>query len=155
MQLIEEIHKIILGWEPNTKYRTEARYQNDLHNYLYQQLNLYKGGFTRKTVSVKQREKKEDCDIIINRKIGVELKLVTSKGIEKKKLTRLFEETIKNRHLHKRGVIVVLIGKVTPEIEERIRKKLKLFNSLTTTKSPIKALFETKYDILLINKGKK
>lgn len=155
MQLIEEVQKIILDWKPNTRYRTEKRHQNDLHEYLYEQLNKYRGGFTRKTISVKQREKKEDCDIIVNRKIGVEVKLVTARGIEKKKLTRLFDEAIKNRHEHKRGVIVVLVGKVTPEIEERVKIKLKLLNSLTTTKSPIKALFERKYDILLINKGRK
>lgn len=155
MQLIEEVHKTILAWEPNTRYRTEKRYQNDLQEYLYQNLNRYRGGFTKKTIAVKQREKKEDCDIIINRRIGVEVKLVTGRGINNKKLTRLFDEAIKNRHEHTRGVIVVLVGKVTPEIEERTQKRIKLLNSLTTTKSPIKALFEKKYDILLINKGRK
>lgn len=155
MNLIKEVRKTILNWKPNTRYRAEKRHQNDLQEYLYQNLNKYKSGFTKRTISVKQREKKEDCDIIINRKIGVEVKLVTSKGIEEKKLIRLFDEVIKNRHEHTKGVIVVLIGKVTPEIESRFKKKIKLLNSLTTTNSPIKALFERKYDILLINKGRK
>ena len=62
-------------------------------------------------------------------------------------------EILKNRESHPNGIIIVLVGKIKPEIERYILKKVHKIHSLTQTKGPIKALLEKKYQVLLLNKG--
>lgn len=153
MSLIEEVYEQILYWRPKRKYRAERLYQGDLQNYLQLKLNKHKGGFTRKTISVKEQSARESCDILVNNKIGVELKL-TSKGIvPNAKVTRMFDEIIKGRKSHPNGVIIVLVGRIEPEVENYIQRRINKIQTLTNSRSPIKALFEKRYEVLLVNKG--
>ncbi len=153
MKLIEEVKNIVISWTPKKKYRTEFKYENEFQEHLYSELNKYRGGFPRKTIPVKQRTDRESCDIVVSNKVGVDFKFIKSSGIDSKKLTRMFSEILKKRAQHKDGVIIVLVGKVTDQIYQRVLKRALKLEELTKTKSKLKSLFEKPYKVIVINKS--
>lgn len=153
MKIFELVKDLIHNWEPMEKYRGEENYIDDLREYLYVELNSYKGGFSKKTIEVKKTSDAPSCDILIDNKVGVDLKLTRKGEIEAGKLGRIFDEILKNRENHSKGVIFVLVGKVNPGVKGRVERRIKKITEMTKIRSPLRQFIRNDYKVELVNKG--
>ncbi len=153
MELFENLYKLIESWEPKEKYRSEKRYISDLREYLYQSLNDYSDGFSKKKINVKVQKEKESCDLLIDNLVGIELKKTMGGKIPKQKIDRIFEELLMNRDVHKRGVIFILVGNKEKEVKKYLEERINKFFKLTQVKSPLRIFRRNSYGIKFIDKS--
>lgn len=146
---LDLIHK----WEPKEKYRSEKRYIDDLQKYLYTEFNSYKGGFTKKKIEVKETKNASSCDLLIDNSVGVEIKKGIGGKIDPSKIGRIYDEILKNKEIHKKGVIFVLVGKINTNTKNRIEERIKKLAQLTKLKSILPQFIVNDYKVILVNKS--
>lgn len=152
MKIYELTLDLIHKWEPKERYRTEKKYIDDLQKYLYSEFNSYKGGFTNKKIEVKETIESPSCDLLINNLVGVEIKMGKNGEIDPSKMGRIYDEIIKNKETHKKGVIFVLVGKINIETKNRIEERIKKITELTKLRSILPQFIVNDYKVVLVNK---
>lgn len=153
MSLYKKIYKTTKKWEPKEKYRTEKKYIADLIRFLNKELNTNKSGMPTKQLDIKRNEREEFCDITINNKVGIDIKRTLKQKIPNDKITRLFDEILHYKKNHKKGIIIIIVGKTNEHTKTRLEKETKKIGNLQKINSPIKHLIKNDYKIRVLNKG--
>ena len=153
MRLYKKVSELVEDWEPKKKYRSKEEYEQDLREFLSVSLNKQENAVTKETIEVKLKKENHDFDVVIDNQVGVEIIKAKKKTIPRDEADELFDEIIEKRQLHKQGVIVVLIGKVSPETKNDFKDRTYKIGSLTRIVSPLRQFRKTSYQVEFIDKS--
>jgi hypothetical protein len=128
----EKVLSLIENWRPK-KFQKEQKYKDDLSAYLNHELNRWEVPVPEANIPVNRVVGKGLCDIVINQKIGIELRkdLATNKQVstlcgELNNYKRAYEE-----------VIIVLLGNSNPRTVEQVRNDVHIRTRVFELPHPI------------------
>lgn len=113
---VENVISLIKCWKPK-KFQKELKYKDDLSNYLSDELNKSSSSILKPDISVKRIVGKGLCDIVVNKKIGIELR----KDLATKKDVDLLCQQLNSYEREYEEVIIVLLGKSNPIALEQLK----------------------------------
>lgn len=85
-----QVLQLVEAWVPEKAYRSESKFQNDLKDYLEQQLNSGGGGMFGQshTYAIRKERGKARADLAVDDEVGIELK----RDVTNSKLRRLRDQ---------------------------------------------------------------
>jgi ethanolamine utilization protein EutP (predicted NTPase) len=131
----ENVISLIKCWKPK-KFQKEFKYKDDLSNYLSDELNKSSSSILKPDISVKRTVGKGLCDIVVNRKIGIELR----KDLATKEDVDLLCQQLNSYERGYEEVIVVLLGKSNPIALEQLKDDVQIRNKTIEINSPDPAI---------------
>jgi len=126
--IFDEVHSAIQNWRPQKEFNKEIDCRDDLVEFLRKTLNQQNYLGIANHFNIQTESGRHLCDIGINRRIGIELKLDLR---TKSQADRLFGQVDGFLDDYVEGVIIVLCGKTDMQQVDYLKDKLSKYSQPT------------------------